>query len=135
VIQNSAEIMVVIDEGRRIRYASPSLCELLGADDLPPLATLDDLVHPDDRDQLRQAFRGSGDGVVFCSLVRADDSQVLVEATYRDLRADRLVQGFVVTMRDFRQGREPGEQPPQRDNLDDLPARVNRRSARHKFRY
>lgn len=135
VIQNSADITVVIDDDQRIRYASPSLRELLGADDLPALATLDDLVHPDDRNQLRQAFRSSGDGVVFCSLVRADDSQVLVEATYRDLRADRLVQGYVVTMRDLTQGREPDEQPPQRDNLDELPARVNRRSFRHKFRY
>jgi PAS domain S-box-containing protein len=135
VIRNSADIMVVIDEDQRIRYASPSLRELLGADDLPPLAKLDDLVHPDDRNQLRQAFRGSGDGVVFCSLLRADESQVLVEATYRDLREDRLVQGFVVTMRDFTQGHEPNEQRPHGDNLDELPARVNRRSARHKFRY
>jgi PAS domain S-box-containing protein len=134
VIRNSADIMVVIDEDRRIRYATPSLRELLGADDLPPLATLDDLVHPDDRNQLRQAFLSSSDGVVYCSLLRADGSQVLVEATYRDLREDRLVQGFVVTMRDFTQGHEPDELPG-RDNLDELPARVNRRSARHKFRY
>ncbi|WP_305782404.1 PAS domain-containing protein [Symbioplanes lichenis] len=135
VISNSTDIMVVIDEDQRIRYASPSLRELLGAGDLPPLATLGDLVHPDDRNQLRQAFQGSGDGVVFCSLVRADGSQVPIEATYRDLRADRLVQGFVVTMRNFTRGREPGEQRPRRDTLDQQPARVNRRSARHKFRY
>nr|WP_308128954.1 PAS domain S-box protein [Actinoplanes polyasparticus] len=134
VIRSSADIMVVIDEDQRIRYATPSLRELLGADDLPPLATLDDLVHPDDRDQLRQAFRSSGDGVVFCSLVRADRSQVLVEVTYRDLRADRLVQGFVVTMRDFTQSHEPNELR-HGDNLDELPARMNRRSSRHKFRY
>ena len=135
VIRNSADIMVVIEEDQRIRYASPSLRELLGADDLPPLATLDDLVHPDDRDRLRQAFRGSGDGVLCCSLVRADGSQVLVEATYRDLREDRLVQGFVVTMRDFPQGHEPKEQLRHGGNLDDLPAGANRRSSRHKFRY
>jgi PAS domain S-box-containing protein len=135
VISNSTDIMVVIDEDQRIRYASPSLPELLGTDDLPPLATLADLVHPDDRNQLRRAFRTSGDGVVFCSLVRADQSQVLVEATYRDLREDRLVQGFVVTMRDFTQGHEPNEQLRHGDNLDDLPARVNRRSSQHRFRY
>ena len=135
VSRNSAGITVVIDEDQHIRYASPSLRELLGADELPPLATLDDLVHPDDRNQVRQALRGSGDGVVFCSLLRADNSLVLVEATYRDLRDDRLVQGFVVTMRDFSRGREPEEQPPQRDNPDELPGWVNRRSARHKFRY
>ncbi|BCJ56059.1 hypothetical protein Asp14428_75340 [Actinoplanes sp. NBRC 14428] len=135
VIRNSADIMVVIDEDQRIRYASPSLRELLGADDLPPLVALEDLVHPDDRHQLRQALRGAGDGAVFCSLVRADDSQVLVEVRYRDLRGDRLVQGFVVTVRVFTQGRDPGEQVPPRDNLDDLPARVNRRNSRDKFRF
>jgi PAS domain S-box-containing protein len=135
VIRNSADMIVVIEEDRRIRYASPSLRELLGVDDLPPLATLDDLVHPDDRNLLRQAFGSSGDGVVLCSLLRADGSQVPVEATYRDLRADRLVQGFVVTIRAFTQGHESDEQPPPHVNPDELPAQLNRRSARHKFRY
>ncbi|GAA0514375.1 hypothetical protein Ade02nite_89990 [Paractinoplanes deccanensis] len=135
VIRNSADMMMVIDDDQRIRYASPSLRERLGVDDLPPLATVDDVVHPDDRDQLRRAFRGSGDGVVFCSLVRADGSRAMVEATYRDLREDRLVQGFVVTMRDFSQGREPHGQRPHPGNRDELPARANRRSARHKFHY
>ncbi|MCO8269789.1 PAS domain-containing protein [Actinoplanes sp. TRM 88003] len=126
VIRNSADITLVIDDDQRVRYASDSLRELLG--ELPPLATLDDLVHPHDRDEVRRKFREAGDGVVFCSLVRADGSQVMVEATYRDLRGDRLVQGFVVTMRNFARGREPDSRPPQRDN-------VNRRSAQHKFRY
>ncbi|MCY1137175.1 PAS domain S-box protein [Actinoplanes sp. Pm04-4] len=134
VVRNSADIMVVIDEDQRIRYASPSLRELLGADDLPPLARLDDLVHPDDRHQLRQAFGSPGDGVVFCSLLRADGDHVLVEATYRDLREDRLVQGIVVTMRDFPEGHEPREQPPRLSNVNEPPARANRRSAQQKFR-
>jgi hypothetical protein len=103
--------------------------------ELPPLATLHDLVHPDDRLQVRQALQTEGDGVVFCALRRPDDSQVLVEATYRDLREDRLVQGFVVTMRDVTNGREPGEQLPHLEHQDELPAWVNRRSAQHKFRY
>jgi PAS domain S-box-containing protein len=134
VVRNSADIMVVIDEDQRIRYASPSLRELLGADELPPLARLDDLVHPDDRHQLRQAFGSPGDGVVFCSLLRADGDHVLVEATYRDLREDRLVQGIVVTMRDFPEGHEPHEQPPRLSNVNEPPARANRRSAQQKFR-
>jgi PAS domain S-box-containing protein len=135
VIPNSADIMVVIDDDHRIRYASPALRELLGAGDLSPLATLDDLVHPDDRHQLRQAFRNSGDGVLLCSLLRADGSHVLVEATYRDLREDRLVQGLVVTMRNFTQSRERSGQLRHGDNLDESPARVNRPDNRHRFRY
>ncbi|MFF5081501.1 PAS domain-containing protein [Actinoplanes sp. NPDC000266] len=135
VISNSTDMMLVIDEDQRIRYASRSLRDLLGAGDLPPLATLGDLVHPDDRTSLRQAFRGSGDGVVFCSLLRPDGSQVPVEVTYRDLREDRLVQGFVVTMRDFPLSPDRHDQRSQRDKMDELPGRVNRRSAQHKFRY
>jgi PAS domain S-box-containing protein len=135
VIRNTADIMLVTDEDQRIRYASPALRELLGVPELPPLAMLHDFVHPDDRIQVRQALQSSGDGVVFCSLQRRDDSQVLVEATYRDLRGDRLVQGFVVTLRDVTTSHDPVEQAPHLEHVDELPAWVNRRSAQHKFRY
>jgi hypothetical protein len=80
-------------------------------------------------------MQGNGDGVVYCALQRADDSQVMVEVTYRDLREDRLVQGLVVTMRKVATGPEPDEQIRHLDHLDELPAWVNRRSAQHKFRY
>jgi PAS domain S-box-containing protein len=135
VIRNTADIMVVLDDDHRIRYASPALRDLVGTAELPPLAALDDLVHPDDRDQIRQALAGDGDGVVFCSLLRRDGSQVLVEATYRDLRADRLVQGYVVTIRDVTRGGGSDERMPRLEPLDELPKWVNRRSAQHKFRY
>ncbi len=135
VIRNTADVMLVIDDDQRIRYASPALRALLGRDDLPPLATLQDLVHPDDRIQVRQALQNHGDGVLFCALRRGDGRQVLVEATYRDLRDDRLVQGFVVTMRDVTPHHEPDEHTPHRENVDELPAWVNRRSAKHRFRY
>jgi PAS domain S-box-containing protein len=135
VIRNTADIMLVIDEDQLIRYASPALRELIGERELPPFATLHDLVHPDDRGQVRRALRDQGDGVVYCALQRADESQVLVEATYRDLREDRLVQGFVVTMRDVTKAHDPVEQAPHMENVDELPAWVNRRSAQHKFRF
>jgi PAS domain S-box-containing protein len=136
VISNTAELMMVIDEDQRIRYASPALHALLGDEGLSPLATLSDLVHPDDRSEVRRAFHtNAGDGTLFCSLRRSDDSQILIEATYRDLREDRLVQGYVVTMRNVTEAHDPVEKHPRRDNVDELPAWVNRRSARHKFRY
>ncbi|MFG1609366.1 PAS domain-containing protein [Actinoplanes sp. NPDC049265] len=135
VVRNTAELMLVIDEDQRIRYASPALRDLIGVDELPPLATLTELVHPDDRTQVRQALQDDGDGVLFCSLRRPDERQVLVEATYRDLRDDRLVQGYVVTMRHVPTGHEPDERLPHIDHVDELPAWVNRRSAQHKFRY
>jgi PAS domain S-box-containing protein len=135
VIRNTADMMLVIDEDQRIRYASPALRELLGEEELSPLATLQDLVHPDDRGQVRRALLADGDGTLFCALRRADHSQVYAEVTYRDLRADRLVQGFVVTIRDVTQAHDPVEQVPRLEHVDELPAWVNRRSAQHKFRY
>ena len=135
VIRNTADIMLVVDSDQRIRYASPALRELIGIEEISPLATLYDLVHPDDRTQVRQALQGDGDGTVYCALQRSDQSQVLVEATYRDLREDRLVQGFVVSMRRSAAGHMPDERLPDVDRLDELPAWLNRRSAQHKFRY
>jgi PAS domain S-box-containing protein len=135
VIRNTADLMLVIDDDRRIRYASPALHDLLGEDGLSPLATLEDLVHTDDRAQIRTAFEAEGDGTLFFALRREDDSQALVEATYRDLRDDRLVQGFVVTMRNVTTAHDPMEQIPHLGHIDELPAWVNRRSAQHKFRY
>ena len=135
VIRNTADIMLVIDEDQVIRYASPALKDLLGATDLPPFTTLPDLVHPDDSGEVRRALREEGDGILYCSLRRTDETQVLVEATYRDLRQDRLVQGFVVTMRDVTKAHDPLERVPRLDHVDELPAWVNRRSAQHKFRY
>jgi hypothetical protein len=41
----------------------------------------------------------------------------------------------VVTMRNVTDAHDPSERPPYRDHVDELPAWVNRRSARHKFRY
>ncbi|MEV6346606.1 PAS domain-containing protein [Actinoplanes sp. NPDC051851] len=135
VIRHTADLMAVLDADRRVRYASPALRHLLGHDELPPLATLDDLIHPDDRRLVREALRGEGDNTVHCALRRPDDSQVLVEATIRDLRDDRLVQGLVVTMRDITHHRDPAEGLPAQENRNDMPARVNRRSAQQRFRY
>ncbi|MEU8612973.1 PAS domain-containing protein [Actinoplanes sp. NPDC048791] len=135
VIRNTADIMLVIDEDQQIRYASPALHELIGEKELPPFAKLPDLVHPDDRGQIRRALRDEGDGVVYCALQRADETQVMVEATYRDLREDRLVQGYVVTMLKVTKPQDPVEQVPHLEHVDELPAWVNRRSAQHKFRY
>jgi PAS domain S-box-containing protein len=135
VIHNTADAMLVIDSDQRIRYASPALRKMLGTEELPPLATLHDLVHPDDRTEVKQALQKDGDGVLFCALQREDETQILVEATYRDLREDRLVQGFVVTLRNVTNGHEPGERLPELGHQDEMPAWVNRRSAQHKFRY
>lgn len=134
VIRNTADLMLVIDEDQHIRYASPDMNALLGTK-LGPLETLQDLVIPDDRGTVTRALLAGDDGEVCCALQRPDGGQMLVEATYRDLRDDRLVQGFVISFRQLTVSPMPSEQMPYRAHLDDLPAQVNRRSARDKFKY
>ncbi|BCY06223.1 PAS domain-containing protein [Actinoplanes sp. L3-i22] len=135
VIRNTADLMAVIDVDQRIRYSSPALRDVLGQTELPPLATLDELIHPDDQARVRNALRSHGDGTVHCALQRADQGQVLVELTYRDLREDRLVQGLVLTMRDITRNHDPAERHPQAEYTGEMPAWVNRRSAQQRFRY
>jgi PAS domain S-box-containing protein len=139
VIQNTSEIMLVTDDDHRIRYASPALAELLGAE-VPPFALLSDLVHPDDRGMLDRALDadelgGLTDDRVFCTLQRPDGTQVPVAGTLRDLRRDRLVQGFVITFEDLSEDLDRAQFEPHRDGNDDVPAWVNRRSVRDKYRY
>jgi PAS domain S-box-containing protein len=137
VIQNTTDIMMVTDDDHRIRYASPALAELIGTE-LPPFATLRDLVHPDDQRHVELALSGAVHGTlgkIYCTLTRPDGSQIAIEGTFRDLRGDRLVQGFVITVRDLTASHELGQFLPYNENVDDLPAWVNRRSARDKFRY
>ncbi|MDI6098261.1 PAS domain-containing protein [Actinoplanes sp. NEAU-A12] len=135
VTGNTAEIMAVVDADHRIRYASPGLHRLTGGPELPPLTAFDDLVHTDDQETVRRALRAEGDGQVYCALPRLDGTQMLVEVVYRDLRADRLVQGLVLTLRVVGNRGEAVEPAPHHEHLGELPAWVNRRSAQHKFRY
>ena len=136
VIGNTADMMLVIDDDQRIRYASPAAAPAArrGRDcrRWRPWTTSST---PTTAARCAGRCCPTGDGTLFCALRRADQTQMLVEATYRDLRADRLVQGFVVTMRDVTTSHDPGDQVPHREHVDELPAWVNRRSAQHKFRY
>jgi PAS domain-containing protein len=135
MVRTSSDVVLVVDDQQRVRHASPALNAILGTT-LSPLQTLQDLVIPDDRGTVsRTLLAADGDGVVFCALQRPDGGQVLVEATFRDQREDPLVQGFVISFRDLTDGVATTLQTPLRDHVEDLPAQVNRRSARDKFRY
>ncbi|GIE82647.1 hypothetical protein Aph02nite_85970 [Actinoplanes philippinensis] len=135
VTGNTAEIMAVVDSDHRIRYASPGLRRLIGGGDLPPLTALDDLIHSDDQEAVRRALRAEGDGTVYCALPRPDGTHVFVAMSYRDLRHDRLVQGLVVTLRPVGNSGAVTDPAPHHEHQGELPAWVNRRSARDKFRY
>jgi diguanylate cyclase (GGDEF)-like protein len=86
LIQNTADVILIVDDEHGIRYASPSATATFGKD--PAGMRLDQLIQP----------VGNGD-------VRALITGVLLETHSRDLRNDRTVAGTVITLRDVTERR------------------------------
>lgn len=138
VIQNTSDVVLVVDEDYTIRYASPELGRELGLP-LPPSGRLSDLVTDDELTGIEltiaQARDNSGpDGVRDTwNLRRANGSRVVVEVSCRDLRDDRMVRGYVLTLRDATVESQRHEEEI-RQALRTRPAGQNRHNSANKFR-
>lgn len=138
VIQNTNDVVLVVDEDDMIRYASPALGRELGLR-LPPSGQLRDLVTEDDLAGIEltiaQARDATGpDGVRDTwNLRRSDGSRVVVEVSCRDLRDDRMVRGYVLTLRDVTVLAKQHEDEI-RQALRSRPAGQNRHNSANKFR-
>jgi PAS domain S-box-containing protein len=130
--------VLVVDEDYTIRYASPELGRELGLP-LPPSGRLSDLVTDDELTGIEltiaQARDNSGhDGVRDTwNLRRANGSRVVVEVSCRDLRDDRMVRGYVLTLRDATVESQRHEEEI-RQALRTRPAGQNRHNSANKFR-
>ena len=105
LVQNTADVILIVDELNRIRYASPSAVPVLGAD--PTGVRLPEVIHPGDRARLADVLatvRGGGD-IGHDGLDFRGAGEVLLEVHCRDLRAERTVAGLVITMRDVTERR------------------------------
>ncbi len=107
LIQNSADMVLVVDAAGRGFYASPSAQRLLGYD-VGDWAGRDtwDAVHPDDRAQVGAAFvevleKSSLAIPVQFRLLRADGGYMDVEAVASNQLDDDSVGGIVVNLRDI----------------------------------
>ncbi|MFG1604108.1 EAL domain-containing protein [Actinoplanes sp. NPDC049265] len=103
LVLNTSDVILIVDEEDRVRYASPSAGPVLGND--PVGVDIHSVIHPVDRRRLAdllaavRAGQAQADGQDF----RAQDrrrTEVTVELQCRDLRADQSVAGLVITMRD-----------------------------------
>jgi PAS domain S-box-containing protein len=135
VVRHTTDVVLIVGDDQRIRYASPSLSTVLGV--APPVAaTLQEVIHPDDLAQVRQTLDlvGDEDEAVYdvWTLRRPDGNRVLVEVSYRDLRRDRIVRGFVLTLRDITDQQARRRAAILRA-LEASPAGQNRRSVAKKF--
>jgi diguanylate cyclase (GGDEF)-like protein/PAS domain S-box-containing protein len=109
LVQNAADVILIVEEDNVVRYASPSAESVFGEQTVVGIP-LDVLLDVDDRDRghgvvelmRRRALTAeTADEAYVERVVRRPDGQVVhVEASSRDLTDDVTVEGVVVTLRD-----------------------------------
>ncbi len=106
LVQNSTNVILILDDDARIRYASPSAAALFGTSAVEGRA-LPRLIAPQDRDAATQLLAGicrepagSGSGTVRADWRTGRAADRWAEVSCLDLRAEDAVRGVVVTLRD-----------------------------------
>ena len=106
LIENSSDLVLVVDRDEQLRFASSASRNVLGIEpaDLVGRA-LDTLVHPDDEGALRRAIadviRDPGASpFVECRFRRGDSEWQYTEVALANLLDDRFVRGIVMNARD-----------------------------------
>lgn len=131
LVQHTADMILIVEDSDRIRYASPSVTTVLGVE--PESCTeLRALVHPDDGESvagLLEAIRSdppSHEQWHDWSVRRPDGQRVELEVSCRDLRRDRTVRGLVFTVRDVTERRRLERELQHRATHDALTGLANR---------
>ncbi|MEV8510610.1 EAL domain-containing protein [Actinoplanes sp. NPDC051475] len=109
LVRNASDVIMIIDNDDRIRYASPSATTVFGGTDPAGnrlSALIADTHHDALADVLARARAGHGnvDGV-YLSAVCANGRPLQVECAIRDLRDDPTVRGLVLTVQDVTERR------------------------------
>jgi diguanylate cyclase (GGDEF)-like protein/PAS domain S-box-containing protein len=132
LIQNSSDIVMILDDAGLIRYESPSIQHVLGYEPVSRIGRSPlDLVHPDDtpaaQQALGQVLRSVGAEQRLEFRVRhADGSWHVVEAISKNLLAAEHVNGVVVNYRDVTERKALEEQLKHQAFHDSLTGLANR---------
>jgi len=138
LVQDASDVILIVDDDRRIRYATPSAADIFG-DVTVEGSLLADLVAPSTRDDLDRVLdlmmalsasssavsRGASPGYLV-QVERLDGRMVVLEVRWTDLRHDLTVGGLVLTLRDVTEQHELEEELKYRafhDSLTGLPNR------------
>jgi diguanylate cyclase (GGDEF)-like protein/PAS domain S-box-containing protein len=132
LIQNSSDVITVIDIDTTVRYLTPSVREVLGYDPPELIGTrLFDLVHPDDSPRLvsfcDNPVRELGIGSPFeVRLRRRDGAWLDLEMVSNNLLHDSNVGGIVLTARDVSERKGLESQLTHKAFHDELTGLANR---------
>jgi len=110
LVQDTSDVILIIDDDGRVRYATPSATAIFG-DGHVAGTRLQDLVGPDDQDEVtgllaRMLSQPGQSWHDDWRIARPDGRKVQVEVRCSDLRADSTVDGLVLTLRDVTERRE-----------------------------
>ena len=112
LIENSSDLILVLNEDGRITYASPSIRNVTGVSpDMVEGQNTFDLIHYDDVETLREVFddllANSGDKIRFeYRTIDADGEIVVMEGVGQNMLANPFVEGIVVNARDITERKE-----------------------------
>jgi len=115
LVQDASDVILIVGDDRRIRYATPSAAGLFGAVTAEG-APLTGLVAPGARDDvdrvldLMLASSGSGPSAYLLRIERLDGRPAMLEVRWSDLRRDSTVDGLVLTLRDVTEQHELEEE-------------------------
>jgi diguanylate cyclase (GGDEF)-like protein/PAS domain S-box-containing protein len=130
LVQNSADVVLVLDESAQASFVSPSSRRVLGhepADLLnkPVLA----LVDPGDAERLVALLASQSPGgtdAVEMRMRHADGRELVTEGTLTDLTGDEAVRGHVLTVRDVTERHALADRLTLKAFFDDLTGLANR---------
>ncbi len=110
LVQNSHDLIVVLEPDLTVRYVTPSVATLLGREPELLVGTrLDQWLHPDEREHTAARFKEElvteRSVTLEFRLPRADATWRTFEATMSDLLDDPAVSGLVLTARDVSERR------------------------------
>ena len=131
LVHNAADVIMIVDDAARIRYASPSAGRLFGGRELTG-AALGELIGrgsagPAGADGARAVLTGAEPGPVDWLIETGAGAATAVEVRSDDLRADETVGGVVLTLRDVTEQRRLEGELRHRAYHDPLTGLANRR--------
>ncbi len=110
LVQNASDVILILDDDDRIRYASPSADQVLGVPDLEGTHLID-LVPPQDSRAVVETLgrirsRQHQGRREHWRMIRTDRATIEVAVRWSDLRAEATVGGVVLTLQDVTEQRK-----------------------------
>jgi diguanylate cyclase (GGDEF)-like protein/PAS domain S-box-containing protein len=131
LVQNSSDLIAVVDESGSFTYLAPSVQAVLGFDPQELIGVrFVELLHSEEKEAIESAVaaatRSTGNHTLELRLRRRDGSWCRLEAVISNLLADPSLRGLVITGHDVTQRRELEEQLSHQAFHDPLTSLANR---------